>query len=71
MLSYSTKDEVYQIETRFVNRQEMFFLMCRRRSDDIDQQVSLDEPLLIFRISLLFLRKATKLLRIIAEGVRV
>ena len=25
MLSYSTKDEVYQIEMRFVNRQEMFF----------------------------------------------
>jgi len=25
MLSYSTKDEIYQIETRFVNRQEMFF----------------------------------------------
>lgn len=47
--------------------------MCRRRSDDIDQQVSLDEPLLIFsiRISLLFLRKATKLFRIIVEGVRV
>jgi hypothetical protein len=47
--------------------------MRRRRSDDIDQQVSLDEPPLIFsiRISLLFLPKATKLLRIIAEGVRV
>jgi hypothetical protein len=41
MLSDSTKGEVYQIETRFVNRQETFFLMCRRRSDDIDQQVSL------------------------------
>jgi hypothetical protein len=24
--------------------------MCQRRSDDIDQQVSLDEPLLIFSI---------------------
>lgn len=45
--------------------------MCRRRSDDIDQQVSLDESLLIFRVSLLFFRKATKLLRTIAEGVRV
>lgn len=46
--------------------------MCQRRSDDIDQQVSLDEPLLILsiRISLPFLPKATKLLRIIAEGVR-
>ena len=42
-------------------------------SDDIDQQVLLDEPLLIFsvRILLPFLRKATKLLRIIAEVVRV
>jgi hypothetical protein len=47
--------------------------MCRRRSDDIDQQVSLDESLLIFsiHISLPFLPKATKLLRIIAEVVRV
>jgi hypothetical protein len=47
--------------------------MCRRRSDDIDQQVSLDEPLLIFaiHISLPILPKATKLFRIIAEGVRV
>ena len=49
MLSYSTKDEVYQIEMRFVNRQEAFFLMCQRRSDDIDQQVSLDEPRLFFK----------------------
>jgi hypothetical protein len=46
--------------------------MCQRRSDDIDQQVSLDEPQLIFaiHISLPFLPKATKPLRIIAEGVR-
>jgi hypothetical protein len=46
--------------------------MCRRHSDDIDQQVSLDKPLLILsiHISLPFL-PTTKLLRIIAEGVRV